>query len=68
MSQIQSSPPICPKCHKAMKYMLTTGERQRVLRCADCSQLDPMLDTETQGWLKGELSGLQAREPVKFKT
>jgi len=51
-----------------MKYMLTTGERQRVLRCADCSQLDPMLDTETQGWLKGELSGLQAREPVKFKT
>jgi hypothetical protein len=38
-----------------MKPTLTKGERERVLRCADCSQSDPMQSAETQGWLKGEL-------------
>jgi hypothetical protein len=40
---------------KAMKLMLARGGNQRVLRCADCGQPDPMYTTETNGWLNGEL-------------
>jgi hypothetical protein len=59
MYQAQSSSPICPKCHKPMQFLLTRGERQRVLRCADCGQPDPMQNADVQGWLKGELNNGQ---------
>jgi hypothetical protein len=64
MSQIHSSPPICPKCHKTMTLMLTKDERERVLHCMDFGQLDPMQNAETQGWLSGELgrSALSQKE------
>jgi Zn ribbon nucleic-acid-binding protein len=55
MSQIQSSPAVCPKCKRTMKLMLAKGGNQRVLRCVDCGQPDPMCTTETNGWLNGEL-------------
>jgi DNA-directed RNA polymerase subunit RPC12/RpoP len=51
----QSSSPICAKCQKTMKFMLAKGEHQRVLRCTDCGQPDPMHTAETNGWLNGEL-------------
>lgn len=38
-----------------MKHMLAKGLTQRVLRCADCDQPDPMCTVETKGWLSGEL-------------
>jgi len=38
-----------------MKLMFAKGARQRVLRCMDCGQPDPMRSAETQAWLKGEL-------------
>jgi hypothetical protein len=44
-----------PQMPKAMKLMLARGGNQRVLRCADCGQPDPMYTTETNGWLNGEL-------------
>jgi hypothetical protein len=28
---------------------------QRVLRCVDCGQSDPLRSPDTQGWLNGEL-------------
>ena len=28
---------------------------QRVLRCADCGERDPMHDADTKRWLAGEL-------------
>ena len=37
--------------------MLTRGKPERILRCADCGQPDPMQSADIQGWLKGELSG-----------
>jgi hypothetical protein len=40
---------------KQSPVMLAKGERQRVLRCADCGQPDPMHTAETSGWLNGEL-------------
>jgi Zn ribbon nucleic-acid-binding protein len=55
MSQVQSSPPICPKCQKTKKLMLAKGQRQRVLRCVDCDQPDPMHNAETNRWLSGDL-------------
>jgi len=42
-----------------MQFLLTRGERQRVLRCADCGQPDPMQNADVQGWLKGELNNGQ---------
>jgi translation initiation factor 2 beta subunit (eIF-2beta)/eIF-5 len=47
-----------------MTLVLTKGERERVLRCMDCGQLDPMQNAETQGWLSGELgsSALSQKE------
>jgi hypothetical protein len=38
-----------------MKLMLAEGARQKVFRCGDCGQPDPMQSDETQAWLKGEL-------------
>ena len=38
-----------------MKLLLTKGAR--VLRCIDCSQPDPLHDTETNRWLNGDLRG-----------
>ena len=55
MTQIQSSPPVCPQCKKTMKLLLTKGAR--VLRCTDCGQPDPMQDAETNRWLNGDLRG-----------
>jgi Zn ribbon nucleic-acid-binding protein len=55
MLQIQPYLPVCPQCQKTMKLMLAKGARQRVLRCMDCGQPDPMRSAETQAWLKGEL-------------
>jgi hypothetical protein len=45
----QSSSPIYPKCHKPMQFLLNNGECQRVLRCADCGQPDPMQNADVQG-------------------
>jgi Zn ribbon nucleic-acid-binding protein len=56
MSQIQSAPPVCPNCQKPMKLMLAKRQRQRILRCVDCGQPDPMQTADAQGWLKGELA------------
>jgi tRNA(Ile2) C34 agmatinyltransferase TiaS len=57
MSQVQSSTPVCPKCRKTMKLMLARGQDERILRCADCGQPDPMHDAETSRWLNGDLGG-----------
>jgi hypothetical protein len=35
--------------------MLTKGSRQRVLRCVDCGQPDPIDSPETNRWLNGDL-------------
>jgi Zn ribbon nucleic-acid-binding protein len=59
MSQTQSTTPLCPMCHKAMRLMLVKETGARKLRCMDCGQPDPMQSVETQAWLKGELG--QAR-------
>jgi len=37
-----------------MKLMLAKSG-QRVMRCVDCGQPDPMHDAETARWLNGEL-------------
>ena len=55
MSQTQSTTPLCPMCHKAMKLMLVKETGGRKMRCMDCGQPDPMQSVETQAWLKGEL-------------
>jgi tRNA(Ile2) C34 agmatinyltransferase TiaS len=55
MPQVQPYPPVCPRCQKGMKLMLAEGARQKVFRCGDCGQPDPMQSDETQAWLKGEL-------------
>jgi hypothetical protein len=59
MYQAKSSSQICPKCNKPMQLLLTRGERQRALRCADCGQPDLMQNADVQGWLKGELKNGQ---------
>jgi hypothetical protein len=38
-----------------MKLMLAKGAGERVLRCIDCGQPDPLQNAETPSWLKGEL-------------
>ncbi|WP_262048198.1 hypothetical protein [Bradyrhizobium sp. Bra78] len=38
-----------------MKLLLAKG--QRVLRCVDCGQPDPMHEAETNRWLNGDLRG-----------
>jgi hypothetical protein len=38
-----------------MKLVLEKGARQKVFRCADCGQPDPMRSAETRAWLEGEL-------------
>jgi hypothetical protein len=55
MPQIQPYPPVCPQCQKGMKLVLEKGARQKVFRCADCGQPDPIRNAKTQAWLKGEL-------------
>jgi hypothetical protein len=55
MSEIQSTPPLCPKCHKAMRSMLVKELGGRKLQCTDCDQPDPMRSADTQAWLNGEL-------------
>jgi hypothetical protein len=40
-----------------MKLMLARGQDERILRCADCGQPDPMHDAETSRWLNGDLGG-----------
>jgi hypothetical protein len=37
--------------------MLPKGQHQRVLRCANCGQPDPMQDAETSCWMNGDLRG-----------
>jgi hypothetical protein len=32
-----------------MQFLLNNGECQRVLRCADCGQPDPMQNADVQG-------------------
>ena len=54
MPQIQSASPICPRCHKPRKLVLAK-DGQRVLRCTDCGQPDPLASLDMQGWLNGEL-------------
>jgi hypothetical protein len=61
MTEVQSTPSVCPKCHKAMKLMLVKARRK--LACMDCGQTDPMTSDTTSGWLKGELGG-----PLKNQT
>lgn len=58
MTQVQTSPTICPQCHKALKMMLVRGG-QRALRCVDCGQPDPMHDAETSRWLNSELRAMK---------
>ena len=55
MPQIQPYPPACPQCQKCMKLVLAEGAHQKMFRCAECGQPDPMQSAETQAWLKGEL-------------
>jgi hypothetical protein len=55
MTEIVSTPPVCPKCHKTMKVILV--KRRRKLACMDCGQADPMNCETISGWLKGELGG-----------
>jgi hypothetical protein len=55
MSQTQSAMPLCPMCHKAMRFMLVKETGGRKLRCMDCGQPDPMRSVETRAWFKGEL-------------
>jgi hypothetical protein len=47
--------PLCPMCHKAMRFMLVKETGGRKLRCMDCGQPDPMRSVETRAWFKGEL-------------
>jgi hypothetical protein len=54
MSEIQSTTPLCPKCHKAMRLMLVKEPGGRKLQCANCGP-DPMLSADTHAWLRGEL-------------
>jgi tRNA(Ile2) C34 agmatinyltransferase TiaS len=56
MPQMQPYPPVCPKCKKFMKLMLTKASGgDRKFQCADCGQPDPMHDAATSRWLTGEL-------------
>jgi hypothetical protein len=54
MPQIESTSPVRPQCHKPKKLMLAK-DGQRILRCVDCGQPDPLASLDTQGWFKGEL-------------
>ncbi|WP_319798175.1 hypothetical protein [Nitrobacter sp.] len=46
----------CPTCGNQMvKALPPGGKRPRVLTCLDCDGKDPLTDTTTSGWLKGEL-------------
>jgi hypothetical protein len=38
-----------------MKLVLAEGARQKMFRCAECGETDPMQDLKTNRWLNGEL-------------
>lgn len=38
-----------------VKALPPGGKGPRVLTCLDCDDKDPLTDTTTSGWLKGEL-------------
>jgi hypothetical protein len=47
-------PPVCPKCHKAMQFVLVkTGGRR--FRCVDCDGGDPLRLPEVNKLLAGAL-------------
>jgi phage FluMu protein Com len=46
----------CPQCGSLMSFALAPGGHgPRSLRCLKCERLDPLVDSEVEGWLKGEL-------------
>jgi hypothetical protein len=48
-------PPLCPKCHKAMRFLPRKSSGGRKFQCLDCDGLDPLKNDKATGWLKGEL-------------
>jgi hypothetical protein len=53
-------PPICPKCHKPMRFLLKkTGGRK--FQCIDCDGDDPLRSPEVSKLLTGELRPLDDR-------
>lgn len=41
-----SKPPICPTCHRTMRFALVRGMKGRAFRCLDCDGEDPLKSPE----------------------
>jgi len=56
---------LCPKCGNPTTLMLPPGGNgPRTFQCMDCDVIDPLKQSNVQGWLHGELARA-AEKPAK---